>query len=79
MCEVFIIYPRSSFKFITTNYKLIYIQAQYSYNTLMAIKKKTLKVHYLNLRHSRMIYAYRMEDAFDPLDFYVPTGFAVHI
>ena len=26
-----------------------------------------------------MIYAYRMEDAFDPLDFYVPTGFAVHI
>ena len=40
----------------------------------MAIKKNTFKIHNLNLQHSRMIYAYRIEGGFDPLDFYIPTG-----
>ena len=41
----------------------------------MAIKRmETLEVLNLNLQHSRMVYAYRAEGGFEPLDFYIPTG-----
>ena len=40
----------------------------------MTIKKKTLKVHNLNLQNSKMIYAYHIDVGFDLLDFYIPTS-----